>query len=259
MQIFFLIFWTFYLFMMGALFASFFNVVGIRTADGVSVLRRSHCPKCDNTLRWIDIIPIFGWLINRGKCHFCKKPIHIKYLLIEIFGGMCFVLSFLVNGYIRNDLNYDFSYEKIVNTLMYLLLSSLIMMIVVSEYEHHVTLKKVTYVFAPILLALSIVRGIADYKLFLNAMLGMGVAILINLLLSIKNREMFKYILYSASIGIVLGLFGVILGIVIGFIVWLITKLTKHKPEYVYYASIGCVISLFSNMYLYDLILNLIR
>ena len=84
MQIFLMILWIFYLFMIGATFASFFNVVGIRTADHVSINRRSHCPKCDNTLRWIDIMPIFGWLINRGKCHFCKEPIHIKYLLIEI-------------------------------------------------------------------------------------------------------------------------------------------------------------------------------
>ena len=110
MQILFMILWIFYLFMIGATFASFFNVVGIRTADHISINRRSHCPKCDNTLRWIDIMPIFGWLINKGKCHFCKEPIHIKYLLIEIFGGLSFVLSFLVCGYIRSDLYFNFHY-----------------------------------------------------------------------------------------------------------------------------------------------------
>jgi len=256
MQILLMIFMIFYLFMIGATFASFFNVVGIRTADKVSINRRSHCPKCDNTLRWIDICPIFGWLINRGKCHFCKEPIHIKYLLIEIFGGLTFVLSFLVCGYLRIDFKFDFSYQKIIRLVMYLLIVSLMMMIVVSEYEHHVTLKKVTFVFAPILLVLSAFTGLDQ---FLQSMLGMGVMILLNLLLMFKNKVLLKYFLYSASLGIVLGFFGTILAILLGFLLYLIVKLCKKNIRYVYFISIGSVISLFTNPYLYELIIKIFK
>lgn len=256
MQILLLIFMIFYLFMIGATFASFFNVVGIRTADKVSINRRSHCPKCDNTLRWIDICPIFGWLINRGKCHFCKEPIHIKYLLIEIFGGLTFVLSFLVCGYLRVDFKFDFSYQRIIKLIMYLPIVSLMMMIVVSEYEHHVTLKKVTYVFAPILLILSIFTGLDS---FLQSMLGMGVMLLLNILLMIKSKELMKYLLYSASLGIVLGFFGSLLAIILGFILFIIVKLCKKNIRYVYYISIGSVISLFTNPYLYELIKKIFK
>lgn len=251
MQILFMILWIFYLFMIGATFASFFNVVGIRTADHISINRRSHCPKCDNTLRWIDIMPIFGWLINRGKCHFCKEPIHIKYLLIEIFGGAVFVLSFFVCGYIRSDWNFDFSYQRIIRLIMYLLTVSLMMIIVVSEYEHHVTLKKVTYVFAPILLVLSVFTG---KDMFLQSMLGMGTMLIINIVFMIPKRDLLKYLLYSACLGITLGFFGAILAILIGGLLFLIVKLCKKNIRYVYFISIGAVISLFTNPYLYTLI-----
>lgn len=255
MQILFMILWIFYLFMIGATFASFFNVVGIRTADHISLNRRSHCPKCDNTLRWIDIMPIFGWLINRGKCHFCKEPIHIKYLLIEVFGGLTFVLSFLVCGYIRSDWTFDFHYTKIMRLIIYLLTVSLMMIIVVSEYEHHVTLKKVTYVFAPMLLILSVFTG---KEAFLSSMLGMGMMLVLNLILMLTDKDKVKYLLYSASLGIVLGYFGVTLAVLLGALLFLIIKLCKKEIGYVYYISIGAVISLFTNPYLYDLIEKLL-
>ena len=243
MQILFMILWILYLFMIGATFASFFNVVGIRTADHISINRRSHCPKCDNTLRWIDIIPIFGWLINRGKCHFCKEPIHIKYLLIEIFGGLSFVLSFLVCGYIRSDWSFDFSYQKIIRLVMYLLTVSLMMIIVVSEYEHHVTLKKVTYVFAPILLVLSVFTG---KDVFLSSMIGMGMMLVLNLILMLTDKDLKKYLLYSVALGITLGFVGVSLAVILGGLLYLIIKLCKKEIRYVYYISIGSVISLFT-------------
>ena len=256
MQILLLIFMIFYLFMIGATFASFFNVVGIRTADKVSINRRSHCPKCDNTLRWIDICPIFGWLINRGRCHFCKEPIHIKYLLIEIFGGLTFVLSFLVCGYLRVDFQFDLSYQKIIRLVMYLLIVSLMMMIVVSEYEHHVTLKIITFVFAPVLLILSVFTG---KDMFLSSMLGMGVMLLLNIVLMLFKRELLKYLLYSASLGIVLEFFGTILAILLGFLLYLIVKLCKKNIRYVYFISIGSVISLFTNPYLYELVKKIFK
>ena len=251
MQILFMILWIFYLFMIGATFASFFNVVGIRTADHISINRRSHCPKCDNTLRWIDIMPIFGWLINKGKCHFCKEPIHIKYLLIEIFGGLTFVLSFLVCGYIRSDLDFNFHYTHIMRLFIYLLAVSLMMIIVVSEYEHHVTLKKVTYAFAPLLLVLSVFTG---KDVFLSSMLGMGTMMLLNIILMASDRDKLKYLLYSASLGIALGFFGSCLAILLGELLFLVIKLCKKEIRYVYYISIGAVISLFTNQYLYELI-----
>lgn len=253
MQIFFLVFWVIYLFMIGATFASFFNVVGIRSADHISLNRRSQCPNCNNTLRWCDIIPIFGYLINRGKCHFCKKKIHIKYLLIEIFGGTAFVLSFFVNGFVKYGTDYDFSSQKIVSLIMTLLLVSLIMIVVVSYYEHKVIIKKASYVIAPILVVLSIFAG--DFKF---AMLAMAICVLCTLIASHMDKRIFNYVLYTASMGVVLGLFGTVIMIALVLIIVLATKMFKKRPQFIYYASIACVVSLFTSPFLYTIFTNLI-
>ncbi len=62
------------------------------------MLGRSYCPECHHELRLVDVLPVLGYVINRGKCHFCGKKIAINYLLIEIFGGAMFVASYLLIG-----------------------------------------------------------------------------------------------------------------------------------------------------------------
>jgi hypothetical protein len=106
------------------------------------------------------------------------------------------------------------------------------------------------------LLALSVFTGLDQ---FLQSMLGMGVMILLNLLLMFKNKDLLKYLLYSASLGIVLGFLGTILAIILGFILFLIIKLCKKNIRYVYFISIGSVISLFTNPYLYELIIKIFK
>ena len=80
-----------YFYIIGMLLSSFYNVVGIRVPKGETLKGRSHCAKCGTTLRFIDILPLVGYLINLGKCHFCHTRIHVKYLLIEVLGGLLFL------------------------------------------------------------------------------------------------------------------------------------------------------------------------
>ncbi len=47
-------------------------------------LPRSHCPKCHNTVRAIDNIPVFSWLFLKGKCRHCETPISARYPAIEL-------------------------------------------------------------------------------------------------------------------------------------------------------------------------------
>jgi len=89
-----------FLFALGACVGSFLNVVVWRLPqveaqpnDGFfRVLLRSinalsdppsHCPKCDQLLKWYDNLPIIGWFKLGGKCRFCKQPISFRYPLIE--------------------------------------------------------------------------------------------------------------------------------------------------------------------------------
>jgi len=48
------------------------------------VVERSHCPHCKTALRWYDNIPVFSWLLLRGRCRYCQAPISVQYPLVEL-------------------------------------------------------------------------------------------------------------------------------------------------------------------------------
>lgn len=48
----------------------------------------SHCPHCKHPLSALDNIPLFGWLLLRGRCRYCKTRISIQYPLVELLSGV---------------------------------------------------------------------------------------------------------------------------------------------------------------------------
>ncbi|HWU77004.1 MAG TPA: A24 family peptidase [Rhodanobacter sp.] len=48
----------------------------------------SHCPQCKHPLSARDNIPLFGWLLLRGRCRYCKTKISIQYPLVELLAGV---------------------------------------------------------------------------------------------------------------------------------------------------------------------------
>ena len=69
----------------GALWGSFANVVIIRVPREESVLRpASHCMTCHERVRFYDNIPIFSYLILRGRCRSCRTRFSPKYMVIEL-------------------------------------------------------------------------------------------------------------------------------------------------------------------------------
>ncbi|ROQ30753.1 prepilin peptidase [Gallaecimonas pentaromativorans] len=49
---------------------------------------RSHCPKCHSPVAWYDNIPLFSWLLLRGRCRHCKVSIAARYPLVELVAGL---------------------------------------------------------------------------------------------------------------------------------------------------------------------------
>ncbi|MDR2754767.1 MAG: prepilin peptidase [Planctomycetaceae bacterium] len=89
----------------GMCIGSFLNVVIYRLPLGKSLSNPpSHCPKCNHPIRWYDNVPVFGWVLLRGKCRDCKEPISIRYPLIEALCGCIFGIIALLIIY-RNGNN----------------------------------------------------------------------------------------------------------------------------------------------------------
>lgn len=82
-------------FFTGAAVASFAGLVYHRTRsldENGSILKaisfpRSHCEVCGRTLTSLELVPIIGWLLIRGKCPTCGTHIPIKYPISEFFLG----------------------------------------------------------------------------------------------------------------------------------------------------------------------------
>ena len=82
-------------FALGAAIGSFLNVVIYRLPAGLSILYPpSRCPRCSQSLKSYDNVPIFGWVWLRGRCRYCKRPISGRYPLIECFTAVLFIAAF---------------------------------------------------------------------------------------------------------------------------------------------------------------------
>jgi len=77
---------------LGALLGSFTTAVIYRTRHNQSwVWNKSHehearsfCPSCQHVLSVKDLVPVLSWLLQRGRCRYCKTPIAKSYLYTEI-------------------------------------------------------------------------------------------------------------------------------------------------------------------------------
>lgn len=61
----------------------------------------SFCESCGKRIRPYDLVPIISFIILRGRCRFCKNRISYKAFLIEILGGLAFILSFNIYEGVR--------------------------------------------------------------------------------------------------------------------------------------------------------------
>ena len=117
-----------YIFIMGLLFGSFYNVVGMRLPNNKSIIfPGSHCEKCNHKLSWYENIPLASYILLGGKCKNCHTKISIWYPAIELFTGMLFLISYYTFG-----LTPEFAIAIII--------SSLVSIIFVSDINYYIIL-----------------------------------------------------------------------------------------------------------------------
>ncbi|MFZ4767589.1 MAG: prepilin peptidase, partial [Roseimicrobium sp.] len=88
------------IFLLGSGIGSFLNVVIYRLPLGLSVNkpRRSFCPACKKQIPWYRNLPLFTWLVQRGKCAECGAPIAFRYFFVELLTGVLFYAIFIQFG-----------------------------------------------------------------------------------------------------------------------------------------------------------------
>ena len=89
----------YYIFIIGAVFGSFYALVGTRLPENRSIIKPgSHCEKCGHVLKWYENIPLLSYILLGGLCKKCKEPIGSIYFLMELLCGALFALCYKVFG-----------------------------------------------------------------------------------------------------------------------------------------------------------------
>jgi leader peptidase (prepilin peptidase) / N-methyltransferase len=89
-----------YVFIIGAILGSFYNVVIYRLPRKLSISRgTSFCPTCKHRIMPLELIPIVSFIFLKGKCAHCHTPISMRYPVIEFITGLTFLMSYLRFGF----------------------------------------------------------------------------------------------------------------------------------------------------------------
>ena len=84
-------------FLGGLLLGSFTTVVAYRVPRGESIVGpRSRCPACGTQIAAYDNVPVFSWLVLRGRARCCGVGVSPRYPLTELTLGVLYAATVLV-------------------------------------------------------------------------------------------------------------------------------------------------------------------
>lgn len=202
---------------------------------------RSHCPSCNKQLGAVELIPVIGYLIIKGKCKECGTKISIKYPLMELITGILFLVSFV------------FLRENMVEYILIVLFISLLVIVTVSDIYYKVVPDIILIIFFPLILGLRLYNPIVFwYDGLLGGLFGFGFMYLI----ALYGKKRFKKdalgggdIKLYAIIGLVLGYQTVFLSLFFGALLAMIYSFGFAKKgsylAFVPFIAIGSLLAYF--------------
>ncbi len=85
--------------LLGLVVGSFANVCVHRLPRGESIVSPpSRCPACGARIEARDNLPVFGWLLLRGRCRACRAPISWRYPAVEAANGLLWLALAALHG-----------------------------------------------------------------------------------------------------------------------------------------------------------------
>lgn len=131
------------------IFGSFASLLSHRLATNEPIIfARSKCPSCNQVLKIFNLIPIFSWLLQRGKCSNCGAKISLRYPLIELVFLLSFLVIFLAEGH-----------QLSTQTLLHFAIAGTMIVMCITDLEHYFIPKKLQYALATFTTILLLVKG----------------------------------------------------------------------------------------------------
>lgn len=190
---------------------------------------RSFCPNCRKKIFWFDNIPLLSFVLLGGECRFCKKPINLRYFLVELTGGVLFVGIYFI------------TVLKIITFAEFVFLlaiSGVLLSVFVSDFLYY-TIPDEAVIFGTILsLLFLILHSPTLLPNYLAAATGAGLFFLFLVLITKKKGMGFGDVKLAGLMGLILGfpnvvwaIFGAFLsGAIVG-VILLLSGRKKWKSQ----------------------------
>lgn len=230
-----------FLFLIGTFIGSFLNVVIFRFNTGMAIVNsRSICMSCNKQLRWYELIPLFSFLIQKGKCRRCASVISHQYPLVEFITGL--VLALVVFKFMPI---YFISYWSYIFFITYFIfIFSLLIVISVYDLRHKIIPNKLVYIFIvlsffSIFIDINFTNGLFRLPSIINIFSGLLLSLPFGMLSFFSKEKLMgfgdaKLILgIGYLLGFYFGLSAVVLafwfGSIIGILLIILSKMKKLK------------------------------
>ena len=192
------------LFLLGLCVGSFCNVLIYRIPKGEEFVKTgSHCMTCGHPLKWYELIPVFSWLAQKGKCRACGVKLSAQYPIVEaVNGGMWLLTGILFRG--------DW-----VTVALYCGLFSLLMVLSVIDWRTYTIPNGINLA----ILILGVIRLVTDLPNWLGYLIGLvavsGVFLLLHIGTGGNGLGMGDVKLMGAA-GLLLGWKSILLAVLVG-------------------------------------------
>lgn len=215
----------FILFIYGTIFGSFFHVMGLRVpTKSLFQKKRSYCDQCQRSLGWTELIPVWSYVFQRGRCKTCGQKISILYPVMEVLTGFLFAYSY-----------YYFNWSP--SFILALLLISLIIPITVSDIIYQKIPNRILLFFTPLFIIYRILYPIMFLWESLLGALGAFVLVFLIILFSkggmgmgdLKYYTLFGFI-FGLSHFLLLFFLSTLYGVVAGVGIMLVKKIDRRTP-----------------------------
>ena len=233
------------IFAIGLVIGSFSNVCIYRLPRNESIIfPGSHCPHCNQQIKWYDNIPLISYIILQGKCRYCDKKIPRQYPLVEFLNGALYLFLF-------------YFYGLQLHTVVYMVFCSALIIITFIDLKEKIIPDVISLPFIVLGFLLSFVlKNISPLNSLLGILVGGGSLYLI----AIAGTYIFKKeamgggdIKLAAMVGAFLGwqltllslFLGFLLGSIIGVIVLIKTKGKTSDVPFGPFIALGALIALF--------------
>lgn len=190
--------------LLGLCVGSFCNVLIYRLPKGEEFVKTpSHCMTCGHNLSWYELIPLFSWLAQGGKCRACGVKLSPQYPIVEALNAAMWLLTGIL---FRGDW---------LTVALYCGLFSLLMVLSVIDWRTFTIPNGINL--AIFLLGVArLVTDLQNWPLYLIGMLSVSLVFLLLHVLTGGNGLGMGDVKLVAAAGLLLGWPNMILAVLVG-------------------------------------------